>query len=281
MLQRVIAFAGASVVVQYVSALGDVVDFLFRFIPESQLSALEVMLPAGTFCLEECEGELCLLVDGNLRFKGSSKAVLAECLLGDVCRALAEKSQGGLLFHAAALRWRDKGLLLPGGIGVGKTTLTAWLVTQGFTYLTDELVFVPYQSCDMLTFPRPLNVKQGAFAALHPYYDVEAHPDKLFRSNGAALIPAQHLSSSLVVMHNSSIDVVLFPYYETSVAYAMQPLSSAQAGLRLMQTLVNARNVAEYGFPEAVRLARNVKAYTLHYSDFSQLGDRMQNMMAM
>ena len=48
-----------------------------------------------------------------------------------------------MLFHAAALTWQSRGILLPAFTGAGKSTLTAWLLGQGFSYLTDELAFVP------------------------------------------------------------------------------------------------------------------------------------------
>ena len=51
----------------------------------------------------------------------------------------------------------------------------------------------------------------------------------------------------------------------------MQPLTPAQAGLRLMQCLINARNLPEHGFPEIARLSRRVPAYRMTYASFDPL----------
>jgi len=59
------------------------------------------------------------------------------------------------LFHAAALAWQGRGLLLPGKISAGKTTLTAWLLSRGLDYLTDELVFIPQGTVAVRGLARP------------------------------------------------------------------------------------------------------------------------------
>ena len=46
-----------------------------------------------------------------------------------------------------------------------------------------------------------------------------------------------------------------------------------------MECLVNARNLNGHGFNEATRLAREVPAYRLTYSSFSQLGNRLEEIL--
>jgi len=41
-------------------------------------------------------------------------------------------------FHAASLSWEDKGVMLPGDTGAGKTFLSYFLINNGFEYLSDE-----------------------------------------------------------------------------------------------------------------------------------------------
>ncbi|MFN8459220.1 MAG: hypothetical protein U0401_31985 [Anaerolineae bacterium] len=58
----------------------------------------------------------------------------------------------------------------------------------------------------------------------------------------------------------------------------LRPLSQAQAGLALMQCLLNARNLPEHGFPEVTRLIRQVPAYHLGYSHFGQLEGQIEQL---
>ncbi len=161
---RLITFGGSTVAVVY---SGDqpaaIIDFLFRYLPPE----LNPRQPHVTFNLSPADapGQLTLRRDEALIYTGDSPARAAELLQSQVCYHLADRSQGGLLFHAAALSWQGRGLLLPGATGAGKSTLTAWLLTQGFEYLTDELVFIPAGSEKLHAFTRPLNLKHPAHLA--------------------------------------------------------------------------------------------------------------------
>jgi hypothetical protein len=133
-----LSFAGSSVAVAYRGERpARIANFLFRYAPTGDSIAPHVtiyLVPGGE------PDQLAVYREGSSStiYRGDSETVAAELLMSETCRELAERSQGGLLFHAAALTWRGKGLLMPGMIRAGKTTLTAWLVTRGFDYLTDE-----------------------------------------------------------------------------------------------------------------------------------------------
>jgi hypothetical protein len=60
----------------------------------------------------------------------------------------------------------------------------------------------------------------------------------------------------------------------------LRPLSQAQAGLALMECLVNARNLPGHGFSEIVRLARAARAYQMSYADFAQIDDWIERLLA-
>jgi hypothetical protein len=50
--------------------------------------------------------------------------------------------------------------------------------------------------------------------------------------------------------------------------------------LALLQCLLNARNLPEYGFAEAARLARQIPAYHMRYSCFTQIGRQLQTLLS-
>jgi hypothetical protein len=227
-------------------------------------------------------GELALYRDGELCYAWASDAGLAEQLLGNVGYALAHKSQGGLLFHAGALAWDGKGLLLPGSIGAGKTTLTMWLALHGLgglTYLSDEMAFFPAGSPAMQTYTRPLNLKSGARAALKNRFDFEGQAGRLLSTPHGDLIPPELLSFA-GPRAETRLSLVIFPRYAAGRELELRPLSRAQAGLALMECLVNARNLPDHGFSEIARLARVAPAYRLRYGHFEQIGDRIEGLLA-
>ena len=85
---------------------------------------------------------LCLECDGARFYTGASAGAAAAALLDAVVYRLAACSRGGLVMHAAAVARSGRAMLLPGQTGTGKTTLTAWLLAQGFRYQSDELAFI-------------------------------------------------------------------------------------------------------------------------------------------
>jgi hypothetical protein len=273
--RRLISFAGSIVAVEYSGArMAAVVDFLYRYVPadgddDRPPHVTYRMVPSGQ------PGRMVLYRDDTLLYEGDSEPALADLLLGDSCHHLAERSRGGPLFHAAGLAWQGQGLLLPGGIGAGKTTLAAWLVARGLDYLTDELVFVPHGADAMQTFTRPLNVKRAARPALRSHFDFAGHAAHIVSTPHTDLIPPTLLKPTNA-LSEPPVSLIVFPHYRPGGDFAWHPLSKAQAGLALMECLVNARNLPEHGFSEIVRLAKRAPAYRVRYAGFDQIEERIE-----
>jgi hypothetical protein len=297
--RRLISFAGSTVAVEYQGRRAEaIVDYVFRYVDSASGE-----VPYRTLCLisDNAGGELRLCEsDGTDPRRTSSDGWMAEYLLGRTCYHLADRSHGGLLFHAAGLSWGEPGMILPGRIGAGKTTLTAWLLTQGFCYLTDELVFVPRGNDTFQALIRPLNVKPVARPLLRRLFHAvgcdqagsvhlgrqtrsgqpRSLEDGLILSGPTGDLVSPALLSSHRPLNEAGICLIVFPHYRPDCRLDVTRLTRAQAGLALMECLINARNLPRYGFEEVVRLARAVPAYRLTYSDFAQLGDVFSKMGA-
>lgn len=275
--RRLISFAGSAVAIEYSgSRIATIVDFLYRYVPADSDVPPHVTYRARPGVQP---GALTLYRDDTLIYEGDSEAALAELLMGDSCHHLADRSRGGLLFHAAGLAWQGKGLMMPGGIGAGKTTLATWLVAQGLDYLTDELVFVPHGADTIQTFARPLNVKKASRVALQAAlpFDLEAHATHILSTPRADLIPPTLLKP--VQLSEPPLGLIIFPHYLPGGDLTLRPLSKAQAGLALMECLINARNLPGHGFSQVARLAQTAPAYKLSYANFDQIKDRIETLL--
>ncbi|GEM_PF-540093 len=280
---RWLSFAGSTVAVEYSSPqAAQIIDFLYQ-----NIQANEQIAPHATYRLV-CESkepldnnpkaQFTLYRDETLVYEGDSEAVLAERFVGDTIYHLVDQSQGGLLFHAAALSWQGHGILLPASSGSGKTTLTAWLLTKGLSYLTDEVVFIPHHTSTMQTFTRPLNLKRSARPVLHAIFDFDSHAADILSSDYADIVPSTLLGQANP-LSEPAVKLIIFPLYQADSDFVLQPLSKAQVGLELMQYLVNARNLPEHGFPEIARLARTVPAYKMRYGSFQQVETHLQSLL--
>lgn len=271
---REVHFANSAVAVEYAGErAAAVVEFLFRHIAETGPA-----VPHVTYRIEAQAAELVLQRADATLYRGSSDAECADRLLGDSTHALADRSVGGLLFHAAGLSWQERGLLLPGRIAAGKTTLSAWLATQGFDLLSDELIFVAAEATIMQALTRPLNVKAPARSILQPYFDFERQAARLLSTPRGDLIPIDLLRPENE-LGTPEIKTIILPQYAPDAAFQLEVLSPGRAAFALVETVVNARNLPDHGLPELARLARAVPIYQLNYSSFAQLADWVKKIL--
>jgi hypothetical protein len=269
---RLVGFAGSTVALNCdTPRLQRIVDFLFQFIPPAGDLA-----PRATYSLTETtDGELKVVRGKESIYEGDNDGALAEHLLGDVCHELIVDSKGGMMYHSAGLAWKGRGILIPGGIGAGKSTLTTWLVSRGFDYLTDELVYFQESSDMMNAFSRPLHLKNPSRAVLGSLVDYPNLSEGVIDgSYSDMVVPTLFNPDNSFVM--PPLKMILFPRFSKEEEFELTLLSKAQAGLHLMQCLVNARNLPDLGFSEAVRIAKIAPAYRLVYSRFDQLEGKIE-----
>lgn len=269
---RVISYANSTVKINCSGRPEkDLTQFLFKYLPEC-----DTYQPHVQFWLSRCQDkQFCLYLGDELLIKSSNAATVAEKLLGDTCYHLVDKSHGGLLFHSAVVGWNNRGILFPGESGAGKSTLTAWLLSQKFTYLSDELAFIPHKSpLRIHAFTRPLNLKQPSRHVLESLLP-KNHLTEIISNSRIWLIPP-HLFNHTPSVSEISPQLIVFPHYQKNVSFEWHKLSAAQAGLALMKCLVNARNLPNHGFSAVVELTKTVPAYMMKYSDFRQIENHFE-----
>ena len=70
---------------------------------------------------------------------------------------------------------------------------------------------------------------------------------------------------------DAKLGAFLFPRYSPQATFSWRRLSSAEVGMRLMSSLVNARNLPQHGFTWMMGIARQISAYELEYGGFDYL----------
>jgi len=245
----------------------ELVELLFQGVPTDATHP-----PHAHIRLTRSDGEkpYHLERDGKQVYAGDSLAGLANSLMDTCIYNLADKCASGLLFHAACLSWKGRGVILPAQSGHGKTTLSAWLLANGFDYLTDELVYLPLGSRQAACFGRPLNVKYGSREIIDGLLGANRDHPSIVEGPVAMLVPP-HLIRADNHPVEPDVSLIVFPRYRADAEFSAERLSAAQTGMAMMACLVNARNLPGDGFPATVELARQVPAYRLTYPGFDQL----------
>ncbi|MBI5321078.1 glycosyltransferase [Bradyrhizobium sp.] len=182
-----------------------------------------------------------------------------------VASRLAGRITAGIALHAAAVAWGGRSVLIPGQSGAGKSSLAAWLFDKGFDYLTDELVVLAADGA-IQGLGRALMLKPdadkivGGFSRVAPLRRLQAGANLIVRPQDDAAQASPCLCG-----------LIVFPSFSPGAQIAIQPITAAQACIRLMGCNVNARNLADGGFAILSDLARRVPALELRYGSFDQL----------
>ena len=180
---------------------------------------------------------------------------------------IADKSEQVHCLHAACVAYKGQALVIPANSGAGKSTLTTWLVSQGFDYLSDELILV-YPDGHIEGIARPIQIKHHGLAPVQSFI---ADHDLVEAGKQVTALPVAALSNASSLDVAKGIAVFLFPKFEKGSGFSFVPLSSAEAGLNLMGNHVNARSLEGHGFRAMMALMRRTPAYALHYGGFTDL----------
>ena len=143
------------------------------------------------YCLDEVE----YLTDGRTAFEmrpleGRARGLVDRSLLDEpqilvqvfLLHAISEllRGRGYYFLHAAGLEGPDGGVLLCGQSGTGKSTLTVALVRQGWSYLSDDFVFLrssPDRSIGAVALKRECKIAVNmikVFPELDPLSDIQS-----------------------------------------------------------------------------------------------------------
>jgi hypothetical protein len=205
-------------------------------------------------------------VDGSILYPKLTFEQVLRNLMQDTLTRLNGNCATGPVIHAAALEMTGKGIILCGQSGSGKSTLAAGLLANEFRYLTDEVITYSLNDGKISGFTRSLILKRGAAFVWQRWLgDVEAGGFLGF-ADGSAWIDPFLLNADGISLQ-AEPRLLIFPHYSPEAAFCIEKLSPAETLFHLMQCLVNARNLPDHGLAATAHLARQVKAFTLTYSD--------------
>ena len=210
---------------------------------------------------------LSLWDNDKLLYFGESRYRLAYILINEIIFHCIEANTRQHALHAGAVHRGDRCVILPGHSGRGKSTLTAWLVANGWQYLTDELVFLANDG-SVLPLTRPITLKvndKHKSWLLHGH-----HSGSIVTGDSGSMIPHRLFNAAFSVSHPRVTDII-YPEFTEGVRGCFREMSPAKSALYLMQSHVNARNLNGHGIADISTIVRRCRSYRLIYGDFADL----------
>lgn len=169
--------------------------------------------------------------------------------------------------HAAAVSREGHSLLMPGGTGVGKSTLTGFLVANGFAYLGDDINAIGEETYALFPLPSCLSIKSGSWEILSQFYPQISKLPTL-RRYGRSMRYIEPENNYLTIPAAAAPSAIIFPAYDASKCTRVTSLSPLQTMARLLEaetTLfapVTPEKLAKWS-----RFVEQTPAYELTYAD--------------
>lgn len=182
------------------------------------------------------------------------------------------KRRGRYALHAATLCWKDRGLLIAGTSGAGKTTLALTLLRSGFGFLGDDLGFLATEDGGLrvLAFPDEIDVSDQT---------IDFFPELSFLRKRSLppgrtkwpLLAEEVYDADIVTSCRPT--VVLLPSISGEAESRIEPVDSARALLEVAPNVLLTDPMSSQRHLDALgRLVREVDCYRLHAGhDFGAL----------
>jgi hypothetical protein len=173
------------------------------------------------------------------------------------------KRRGLYSLHAAGLCVGDKGLLIAGTSGAGKTTLTIALLRAGFDYMGDDTIFLTERSGDLraLAFPDEIDITDRTaelFPELRHLLDIPKPPGWTKRQ-----VQAEQVYGVGFVTECKPV-VIIFPKVVNAEKSVIKPMTRDEALLNLVPNVLLTEAKSSQAHLNVIgRLVRETEFYRL------------------
>ena len=224
--------------------------------------------------IEEAEGVYTVsgdVRDGDVPIKTFSTLGEAMFEIRDRVQYYLAKDQSEyLVVHAGAATYNGTTYVYPAASGSGKTTLSAWLLGQGATLLSDELVAVSPDGM-VSGYAQTLNLKKGGEASFYKALGKTEDQLSTIKQPNDNVFVGWEAKAGL----NSwcKMDYFLLPKYSADCEEAvLETVSPATVAAVLLENTINLRNFEKMGLPVVKRLVTSYKGKKAVYRDLVDLG---------
>lgn len=191
-------------------------------------------------------------------------ATCPEGLVASLVHDINQRAVGlcpHLCLHAGGVEHGGVGVVFPGEMEAGKTTLTTGLVRAGFRYLTDEAVTLDRDTQEIHPYPKPLSIDTGAW---HLFPELEPH-DRLASDAYKAQqwqVPPNAIRAK-AVGEPCPVAVIVFPRYDKRGITTLTPIRRAEALVEITKHT--------FRFNQQAREALDILAATVRGADSYRL----------
>lgn len=208
----------------------------------------------------------------NLRFRGETRTT--PDAMEEIDRILFEHTvYDPRLFalHGGGVEWNGRAYLFLAPTSTGKTTLTSYLVSQGFGYLTDDCILLDREDFRVHPYSGPIHLRPGGLEVLKKYH---AAPSDLQVMGGT--IPARYVYTPANTVEEAIPLGGIFFIARTDTGNQMLEMSTNERMLALLSAPITHYEMDGAYLQFLARLAKT-DCRKLVYSDIQFVAEVIQN----
>jgi len=245
--------------------------FSHRAVRSSNAQHLLEVVEAGSSCR--------LIFDGTVVDQVAAPAARARLI--DFLLACEHPGQPLMArCHAAAVSREGKSILMPGDSGVGKSTLTAYLVANGMAYLGDDVVALGEEDASLFPLPSCLSVKTGSWQLLERHFPglMQLPSYRVFARDVRYIEPLGNYTTS---PSGGPPVAIVFPAFSPGEATRLEALPPVAAMIRFVGAHTRLVGpVTEDKLARLIRFVEQTPAYELSYSQLPEAQQAVMSLLA-
>ena len=190
------------------------------------------------------------------------------------------RGQGVFPLHAAAVALDQKGLIIAGNSGQGKSTLLLHLLKEEMQYMGDDTVLLKQQSeCpEMLAFPTAIKITERT-AQFFPEVST-AIREMLPGKGGKYRLDMPTNNNKLALSAKPAL--LILPEITANKETTIHPISHLEAAMQCIpqNTFVTENEVCRNNFDVLSQLVKNVKCYRVRLGqDMNSIGRQLVDVL--
>lgn len=179
-----------------------------------------------------------------------------------------------LIIHAAVVERGGFAAILPGPPGSGKSTLTAFLINNGWRLLSDELALLSLDDGSVTPLARPVSLKNQSIdiiGELVPSATLSRRAEDTAKGTVALLkAPSDSIER---ISETARPAWVIFPTFQKGTAANLAPRSKADTLIEIGRNAFNYSIHGKLGFQLLSRIVDDCACFDFTYSDLFEARD--------
>lgn len=179
-----------------------------------------------------------------------------------------------LALHAAVVERNGRAMILPAPPGSGKSTLCAGLINRGWRLLSDELALIDPETVMLIPIPRPVSLKNDSIDIIKSFAS-EAVFSPVVHETVKGRVAHMRPQADAVRRSNEMARPgwIVLPSYVAGQEPRLEPMSKAEALLRMAENSFNYATHGQRGFEVLADVVDQCDCYRFSYSNLDEAVD--------